>query len=81
MTVWFNEGQWYDDEKVVAKKVIPEKRVLSQTILDHALPNDSPDLIWQLRLDCGHTVSELVKNKGSPKGFYRLCNRCQKEEL
>ena len=78
MTKWYEYDKWNDDEILPDKKVIPERTIKSWKILEHVLPDDSTSIMYEIELDCGHKVIQLVPNNGIPKGLYRLCERCIK---
>jgi hypothetical protein len=81
VTVWYDEAGWHDDESDPSKKTIPEKKIDTYRIAEFVLPINSPDYIYILKLECGHEVVELVKNKGIPSGYTRLCEKCKNAEL
>lgn len=77
MTIWYQDGEWHDDEILPSKKILIERMIISYRPLEIPYMNKDNYEIYELRLDCGHSIAESVKNKSIPKGLYRLCEKCR----
>ena len=74
MTEWYEYGKWHNDQ-------IPEKKKVKSPVsmVTHMkLSKQGNVWLWELFLDCGHSVFEVVPLTDSPKGRTRVCSVCSK---